>query len=205
MDDLTRQLLQEAEQIVIPRDDEIKQLAALADRLTVLEKRREDQEAAVEETSKEIHLIQTQAMPASMRAIGMKEFTLLDDRRVVVAPQFYASIKDDNKAAAFAWLRDRGHGGIIKNEMKIDLPKGGDEKANRLEEFVKKELEMDFERKEFVPPQTLGAFVREQNEAAVESGKKLDEVIPVQLLGAFVLEVAKVKPGRAGKKVKKEN
>lgn len=90
-------------------------------------------DAQLKEKMARINDITLKEIPEMFSDIGLSSFTLEDGRKVKVAPQVSASITKANKEQAFEWLREKGHGDLIKEVVTIS-----------------------------VHPQTLKAFVREQ-------------------------------------------
>ena len=104
-------------------------------------------------------------LPQKMTELGMQDLRLEDGSRITI-DMFYATrINKNNRDAAHAWLREQGHGDIIKNQVSVSFGKGEDETA--LETMALLEKEGLFpDQKESVHPSTLKAFVKER----IESG-----------------------------------
>ena len=106
-----------------------------------------------------------EALPQKMAELGMQDLRLKDGSRITI-DMFYATrINKNNRDAARAWLRQQGHGDIIKNQVSVSFGKGEDDTA--LETMTLLEQEGLFPaQKESVHPSTLKAFVKER----IESG-----------------------------------
>ena len=104
-------------------------------------------------------------LPQKMAELGMQDLRLEDGSRITI-DMFYATrINKNNRGAAHAWLRQQGHGDIIKNQVSVSFGKGEDETA--LETMTLLEKEGLFpDQKESVHPSTLKGFVKER----IESG-----------------------------------
>ena len=104
-------------------------------------------------------------LPQKMTELGMQDLRLEDGSRITI-DMFYATrINKNNRDAAHAWLREQGHGDIIKNQVSVSFGKGEDDTA--LETMTLLEKEGLFpDQKESVHPSTLKAFVKER----IESG-----------------------------------
>lgn len=104
-------------------------------------------------------------LPQKMAELGMQDMRFEDGSRITV-DMFYATrINKNNRDAAHAWLREQGHGDIIKNQVSVSFGKGEDDTA--LETMTLLEKEGLFpDQKESVHPSTLKAFVKER----IESG-----------------------------------
>ena len=123
-------------------------------------------------------------LPNLFAEVGLSELKLADGRHLKVGNYYGASIKDAKKEAAFAWLRNKGHGDLIKNQVSCSFGRDEDEKARGLIDTLNQKGYPSSQR-EWVEPSTLRAFIREQHEA----GKEL----PMDLLGAFVGQKTTIK------------
>lgn len=142
-------------------------------------------ETAIDEQMKQLQSLRAQhteisekLIPTVMDEAGMKEFKLLDGKKVTIKPFYSASIAKDRAEEAYNWLRENGHGDLIKTGVNVTFGKNEDEKAQKLVEYIKEVYEREVEAKPSVHPSTLSAFVKEQ----VTSGK----VLPTDLLGVYV-------------------
>ncbi len=175
-----------------PAEGQLARLRSLADQITTLENEIEAIEGALKLKNKRLFELTTKTLPEAMGEVGMKSFKLLDGNEVSVNKKYYAGITEENREAAFAWLRDNGHRDLIKNQFVVAFSAGQDQVAGELRTILA-DKQYNFDEKTAVHPGTLGTFVREQMEAEKE--------IPLGLLGAFVQDVAEIKaPKKAGSK-----
>jgi hypothetical protein len=123
-------------------------------------------------------------LPNLFSEVGLSELKLADGRHLKVSNYYGASIKDAKKEAAFEWLRNNGHGDLIKNQVSCSFGRDEDEKARGLIDTLNQKGYPSSQR-EWVEPSTLRAFIREQHEA----GKEL----PMDLLGAYVGQKTTIK------------
>ena len=123
-------------------------------------------------------------LPNLFAEVGLSELKLADGRHLKVGNFYGASIKDAKKEAAFEWLRNKGHGDLIKNQVSCSFGRDEDEKARGLINTLN-EKGYPSSQREWVEPSTLRAFIREQHEA----GKEL----PMDLLGAYVGQKTTIK------------
>jgi len=110
-----------------------------------------------------------EALPEKLAQIGMKELRLEDGSKITIDNFYSTRITERNKEAAHQWLRDNGHGDIIKNQVSVSFGKGEDDTALETMALLKEFLQKDGNtptQKESVHPSTLKAFVKER----VESG-----------------------------------
>ena len=104
-------------------------------------------------------------LPARLAAIGMKELRLEDGSKIAIEDFYSTRITEKNKEAAHQWLREHGHGDIIKNDVTVSFGKGEDETALETMALLQGEGRSPRQR-ESVHPSTLKAFVKER----IESG-----------------------------------
>ena len=123
-------------------------------------------------------------LPNLFAEVGLSELKLADGRLIKVGNYYGASIKENKKQAAYAWLRNNGFGDMIKNQVSCSFGRDEDEKARGLIETLNDQGYQSSQR-EWVEPSTLRAFIREQHEA----GKQL----PMDLLGAYVGQKTTIK------------
>jgi hypothetical protein len=144
-------------------DDEIQSIAALAERQIILEDWIVAQGVRLKEAIANLKKISEEKLPEAMKAAGgMKKFTLENGFEIEVKEGVHGSITKANQEWCYKWLRDNNNGDLIKNEFKVTFGKGEDEFADGLSGYLL-EAEQDFSQKEFIHPQTLGAFVRTED------------------------------------------
>ena len=145
-----------------------------------------DTEERLRKLKEQYRRLSEEDLPQKMAELGMQDLRLKDGSRITI-DMFYATrINKNNRDAAHAWLRQQGHGDIIKNQVSVSFGKGEDETA--LETMTLLEQEGLFPaQKESVHPSTLKAFVRER----IESGDS-----------AFTLDTQKLFSVYQGKRTK---
>ena len=143
---------------------------AMEDEVKQLELQLKAKKDAVKKISQEI-------IPAKMQELGLESLTLKDGSAVEVKQLVQASISEANRETAYKWLRDNGHGDLIKNQVTVAFGRGED---NVAENFINdaKSLGLEPAQKMKVEPQTLKVFVREKLEEGVE--------IPEDVFSIFV-------------------
>lgn len=169
-------------------DAALKRVSALAQKQQEIELWIERQKERLATAEDELRKIRELDLPEAMDEVGMSEFKLVDGSIVTVRPFFGASIPNDKKTQAFAWLDSHGFGDLIKSEVIAKFSRGEIDAARELAVNLK-DQGYEAESKESVHPQTLKAFVREQ----VESGAV---AVPLDLFGAFVGRQTVVKKGK---------
>ena len=101
------------------------------------------------------------AIPSLMQSSGISMIKLEDGTEVKVSPYYYAKISEDKKEAAFAWLREKGFGDLIKNNISLDFGMNQDSEANNVVAQLKAKGYNVFQSTT-VHSGTLKAFVKEQ-------------------------------------------
>jgi hypothetical protein len=168
-------------------EEQLSRLSALAKRQIDLINTIKTKEDELSRLMGDLRTVQNDQLPALMSEVGMSSFTLKSGERIDVKQIVKASIPAKHKAEALKWLRENGHGGLIKNEVTAQFGRGEEEKADSLASELEKR-EFVFVRKEGVHSQTLAAFVREQLAAGSN--------IPTELLGVFQIDQATVTMNR---------
>ena len=131
----------------------------------------------LKEEKKKLLKMTDEDLPALMTEANSMEFTLLDGSKVTIKPQYGASIKVDNRPAAYEWLREHGHDDIIKNTISCQFGRGEDDLASSFKAFAEKEGYVPTQT-EKIEPMSLRGFVKER----VENGDEF----PMELFGAYV-------------------
>jgi len=156
-----------------PSDLDLKRIRALVVQQRNLETKIAAKTAELELLNKEYTKLSMEQLPGLFDEVGMSRVTLEDGTEVFIDKDVVANIKEDNKAAAFAWLRKNNFGSIIKNEVKASFGKGEDKKALSLfTALIKKGINCT--QKEFIHPATLKSFVNERLEAGKPLAKEID-------------------------------
>lgn len=123
-------------------------------------------------------------MPGLLDEIGVSAITLTNGVRIYIDNSIHVSIAAVHKEEALKWLKDAGHGDLIKNEFNVKFNRN---EGNLVGEFIGKaeELGLKYDNKEAVNTMTLKAFVKEQLKAGVK--------IPSELFGVFIKRIVKTK------------
>ena len=147
-------------------------------------------EEKLKEEKKKLLKMTDEDLPALMTEANSMEFTLLDGSKVTIKPQYGASIKVDNRPAAYEWLREHGHDDIIKNTISCQFGRGEDDLASSFKAFAEKEGYVQTQT-EKIEPMSLRGFVKER----VENGDEF----PMELFGAYVGQRAVITKAKGAK------
>jgi len=119
---------------------------------------------AAEQAQKDLDDYAIRVIPDAMAQAGVTEFKMADGNVLKVEDKVQASITHENRPAAHAWLRDHGHGGVVKSALQVDLRGLEDHQIALLRE-VSNNIGATTEDIESVHPSTLRSLVKELLEA----------------------------------------
>lgn len=171
-----------------PSDDKLKGVREIAQRLVNLEDEVAQLEAQLKVKKETLQKTRIEHLPEAMKEVGLRKFTLESGEEIDVSPDLNVWIKNADQPSVFDWMRANGHGSIIKNEFKIPLGKGEEQRAQELQALLE-QSDFDYSNKAAIHPGTLKAWTREQ----LREGNELPDTINV-----FEFEAAKVKRPKAG-------
>ena len=174
---------QDASALVV-KDEDIQGIAALAKRAKAMEAEMNDLEDMLKGKKESYRKMTEELLPEALAQLGMSSFNMEDGSSITVKPFYSASIKEERRAEAFAWLRDHGYDDLIKNTVQVRFGKGEDELCSSLLITLKSGGYIP-EQNEKVEPMTLKAWVKEQ----VEKGREF----PSELFGAYIGKKAIIK------------
>lgn len=140
-------------------------LSQLADALRAAEVAVANAEAALNDVIRARDRIATVDIPEAMSAAGgITEFKFENGAKLVVKRDIKVSCTAENKAETYEWLRDHGHGGVIKSELRIGVGELTQVQVAKIAEVALK-VGADTERTENVHPSTLKSLITELMEA----------------------------------------
>jgi hypothetical protein len=147
----------------ITQIDSSKKLSDKVIALKNLEDEIENAERSVSKLKENAKQLSGVEIPTLMAEMHISKLKLKDGSAVEVKPFYSASIMSDKTEEAFNWLRDHGHGDIIKNDVTVTFGRGEDNKASEYADLAKGN---GFEptQKLKVEPMTLKALFRERSE-----------------------------------------
>lgn len=181
---LVDQFFDDSEKAAVPSDQALARVRSLVLLQLNLEDRIKALEEELDEAKQALLEVQETNLPSALQEYGMTEIRMADDSRVTVKQEYYATIKEERKSEAFAWLEANGHQDLIKHDVTTSFTRGQDDEARKVMELLA-DNNVDFVDKKHVHVQTLRAFVREQ----IEAGNPL----PLETFGVHVRQVAKIK------------
>ena len=158
-------------------DNSLKEMADLCAEQVTLEEEMEQLSEQLKAKAASARKLSQEIIPARMSELGLESLTLSDGSSIKIKQLVHASIPVKYREEAFDWLREHGHGDIIKNQVSATFGKGEDTTASN---FIDKIEELGYQPKQkvWVEPMTLKAFVREQ----IANGSEL----PADKFGVFI-------------------
>ncbi len=158
----------------------------------VARQRREELEVArleqlLKEANEHLRTTAEHEIPDLMEAIGVEKITTAEGLVVVVKTTLRASVPVAQREAAWSWLDEHGHGGMIKRNVTVAFNRDQEVEADELSAQLRGKFpNIKTERK--AEPSTLKAFIREQ----LEKGA----AVPMELFGAFEQRRAKIEEAK---------
>ncbi len=160
-------------------DNSLKEMADLCAEQVALEEEIEQLQEQLKAKTTAARKLSQEIIPARMSELGLESLTLSDGSSIKIKQLVHASIPVKYREEAFDWLREHGHGDIIKNQVSATFGKGEDDLASN---FIDRIEELGYniqpQQKVWVEPMTLKAFVREQ----IANGSEL----PTDKFGVFI-------------------
>lgn len=143
----------------------------------------EEKEEEISKLKQKAKSYEERTIPDMMQEAGVQKLELSDGTKVEVKPFYAAKIPESRNDEAFDWLRNNGHGDMIKNVLTANIDKGQDNQVSVLIDLCEK-LDFSYTQKQKVEPMTLKAFVKEQ----VEKGKE----VPFDMFGVYIANKTKL-------------
>ena len=163
--------------------DNIKSISDKCNQLNELQSQLKEKEESISLLKHKIRDMEERIIPEMMQQAGVSLLKLKDGSTVEVKPFYAAKIPESRNDEAFNWLRDNGHGDMIKNILTANIDEGKDNQVGALIELCEK-LDFSYAQKQKVEPMTLKAFVKEQ----VEKGKE----VPFDMFGVYIANKTKI-------------
>lgn len=116
---------------------DLKSVRKLAARLVAIEDEISQYEAQIAALKKEREEVRIRTLPGIMFELGIDSVSI-DNHNCTLEPLVQATLPKDpqQRREAVEWLVDNGHGGVVKRELKVDLPKGDAVTEERVRDAV---------------------------------------------------------------------
>ena len=152
------------EEEMAPSEDNMTRLNSMVQKAGDLKAKADDLSVELAEVEEELKGLLRQSIPDLLMEMGLSKVATEDGKSVAVEGKVKASIKNENKPAAFAWLRENDFDGIIKSKLQLEFGKG--EQAEAAEAVAAlDEIGITAGLEDSVHPATLTSFVKERLEA----------------------------------------
>lgn len=171
---LTAPVYDEEDFQVTTTDDQLGRVAELAQ----LQMEREDAVAELEEQLKQAKArlaeVQDHSLPDLMEELGLTNFKTKNGLKIEVKESIKASAGKSDPERFWNvcnWLREHGHGNIIKREISLAFGAGEEDRANEFVDLISpvaSTLGKDVQDDANIHAATLSKFVGEQLEAGVD-------------------------------------
>lgn len=143
----------------------LEELMELANLQQQAEGRVKEAEIALEQAKNHLRNISEDLLPSAMTSLGLTELRLSSGDIIRVSREVNCSIPEATNQQAFDWLAENGFGGMVKTEVKVAFPAGERMHALLLAEEIASNHDVAADVKQYVHPQTLKAWAKEQMQA----------------------------------------
>ena len=174
----------EAESIVSVDTGMSSDIAESCNKLLETQKQIESAEEELKKLKDVETTLSEQTIPNLMQQAGVELIKLEGGISVEVKPFYSARIPASKSEEAFQWLRDNGHGDLIKNQVSLEFGMKQDNEAKSIVEELKSKG-LPVKQKTTVHPSSLRGFVREQIQ-------DLGKDVPADLFGTYVANKTKI-------------
>ena len=149
------------DEIVGPTDEQLRNIAELAQRQIAAEKSVDSASASLDEAKRNLRRINENLLPEAMTEVNLESFRLRNGIEIDVKETIRASISEANRLAAHEWLQEHGHSAIIKKAIIVAFGPGDEKHMGLVVDFLDK-IDLEFDSKSAINHNTLQAWVREQ-------------------------------------------
>ena len=136
--------------IETPNDDQLLKVAELANQLICLREDITEIVLKLKKLQEEERELSQQELPELMKSLGLKDFTLVEGTKLSITHKVKAHLSKAKRDEAFQWLRDNGHGALIKEKRIVEESVH----ANTLTAFVREQLR----KGEAIPTSLFGVY-----------------------------------------------
>jgi len=144
----------------LPTDDDLSKVRKLAETQVALERRIAKGQALLKQLNDQHKDIAERQLPLAMKSLHMKFFGLDDGSKITLKDVVAAGIPKAMTETAHAWLEVL-HAALIKHKIEVIFGRDEDAWAKKfMRDMAQRKKQLNYKRKDWVEPQTLGAFVR---------------------------------------------
>jgi hypothetical protein len=106
-----------------------KKLSEEVEKLVSIQKQIKSNEDKIKDLKEDEKHFSCIVIPKLMEDMNLKSLKLKDGSELTIRDVYFASLKVDKKAEGIHWLRDKGLGDIVKNNITVSFGQGEDNKA----------------------------------------------------------------------------
>jgi hypothetical protein len=144
--------------------DKATRISKLAEQLTAAKAEVKDCETKLADAKAKVTRLEREDLPELMRELRMKSFEFEDGGKVRVDDDLECGITEENKPAAYEWIKKRGDEGIIKTVLSIEFDRDEYQAAIALAAQIRKLTNKPVEVKESIHHMTLKSYIKELGE-----------------------------------------
>jgi len=169
-------------------DSSLESLSVLIQKLLDKQIIVEEIELTLKEQKREVEILSSETIPLKMQEMGITSTQMEDGSKVSYKDEFFCRIPKDRAEDALNYLRDKGLGDIIKNQVSTSFGSGEDNMAGDLAGYIQQNYGVTPDVKESVHPSTLKASLKRRQEEGISD--------PEDLFGIFIRPITKVTKGK---------
>jgi len=139
--------------------DTINKIIQLAEEISEIDRQIEQLKVALKIKEDQFKQISSNELPILMSQIGLSRFALDNGLTIAVKPVLVVNVPKDGIEQVDTWLTKHGHGGMVKTNIDVSLPKTSD-KLPDIKQALDN-LKIDYSIKKTIHYQTLNAWARE--------------------------------------------
>jgi len=175
--------LEEISTTMIVDDKQLESLSSLCKEMLEQQEMIANLEEQLKTVREKERKLSEEYIPNKMSELGYSKLQLKDGQKIEIKPFYAAKIPSERVQEAFQWLRDNGHGDLIKNNVTLTFGRSQDNEAKNLVDELKQKGH-NVNQVEKVEPMTLKAFVKDE----IQQGRS----VPSDLFGVYIANKAKI-------------
>lgn len=163
----------------------IKKIVQLSDTLAKEKKELDDIEAEAARKKQVVKHLENEKIPSLMGEIGLEVFAT-KTHIIEIKDVIGANISQANEKAAYDWLDENGHGGMIKRKVVVSFDRNQQEAARELQDKIRAKYP-GVKEEQKIHNGTLRSWVREQ----LEEGKSIPAEISYERIPTAKIKTKK--------------
>jgi hypothetical protein len=168
-----------------PKTENLQEINKLIELAITYQEEIEDLSEQLQEVKKKHQRLIEGDIPEIMNRVKMQKFKTTDGYEIELKPVVRSNLSEAKKPKAFEWLKENGHGAMIKKLLVISIAPGQEKKLQKLLGLKAMQEFEDRKMKGEVNTNALNAFIKRE--------AKEDKSFPMSLFGAILMDQAKIK------------